>query len=267
MYSFRDPGRLAPVTRAPGRSLREGQRSTFVERDDVSLPRACRSQCRLHHVLADSSSRLTSRIAPGTPDPPRDRRSEPQRCCGRRNLRPQRRPLLGAAGRIRELTMALLDSYFDASGSGTDKPEAGFVTVGGYVGDEPAWRRFERRWADYLKSVGITTPFRMSAFITGSGDFAEWANRPVEQMQVLCELASIINRSARVSIATTVKLEGWAKANEQYRLDDCHVKPYAWQHMPRCPRRFGGLVDPRKGIGTTDSSTNRATTARATLNG
>ena len=43
-------------------------------------------------------------------------------------------------------------------------PERGAVTVAGYIGDVAAWARFEGRWEDYLTRIGVTLPFRMSAF-------------------------------------------------------------------------------------------------------
>ncbi len=84
---LRVPGRPAPVTRAPGRCVRDERRSTCVDRDDVCLTRACPSPPRPDRTLGASASRLASRPAPGTPAPPRRRRPERPLQRGRREHR------------------------------------------------------------------------------------------------------------------------------------------------------------------------------------
>jgi hypothetical protein len=119
--------------------------------------------------------------------------------------------------------LAILASYFDAAGY-EGGPHA--VTVGGFVGDLRAWSRLSLQWPATLKAHGISTNFRMTAFVNGSKGFERFRGQPDLQATVLRELVELICRNTRHSFGTTVLSKDWEEVNREYRLKECHCTPY-----------------------------------------
>jgi hypothetical protein len=119
--------------------------------------------------------------------------------------------------------MAMLTGYFDAAGDNSGQHA---VTVGGYIAPVRSWSRFRRDWRRELGPHGISE-FHMTDFIAGEKEFAQWKDRPVEQMALLRKLARVIRAHAHYSPATTVLLDDWRVVNKDYMLKEYSVTPYA----------------------------------------
>ncbi|MGE0863355.1 MAG: hypothetical protein AB7P34_05565, partial [Vicinamibacterales bacterium] len=124
---------------------------------------------------------------------------------------------------LEQIHMALLTSYFDASG---DNAGTHGVTVGGYVSDVRAWGRFSVRWREVLDEYGIEH-FHMTDFVAGGKGFERFRKKPDLQAEVLGKLARVVRKNVRKSFATSILLEDWRAANQVYRLKECHATPYA----------------------------------------
>ena len=146
---------------------------------------------------------------------------------------------------LESISMALLTSYFDASG---DNAATHGVTVGGYVSDVRAWSRFSIRWREVLDEYGIEH-FHMTDFVAGGKGFERFRKKPDLQAEVLSKLVRVIRKNVRKSFATSVLLEDWRSVNQVYRLKECHATPYAICALSVIIRSMlwiGGVVRPDK---------------------
>lgn len=146
---------------------------------------------------------------------------------------------------LEQIHMALLTSYFDASG---DNAGTHGVTVGGYVSDVRAWGRYTKRWREVLDEYGIED-FHMTDFVAGGPGFERFRKQPDLQAEVLAKLVSVVRKNVRMSFASSVLLDDWRSANQELRLKECHVTPYAICALSVTARSLlwiGGVVRPDK---------------------
>ena len=92
--------------------------------------------------------------------------------------------------RSTRLSMAI-KAYFDGSGKTRD-PQARFVTLAGYYGNEAQWLQFESDWNQILQKYDI--PFvHMRELVPGNGPYVpRFKNNPNERSQLIRDCALVI---------------------------------------------------------------------------
>jgi hypothetical protein len=145
-------------------------------------------------------------------------------------------------GALVVLTMPALAPYFDASGH-NGGPHA--VTVGGFISDLRAWGRYNLRWREALDRHGITD-FRMSSFVAGAEGFEKFKYRRELQAAVLSELAHIIRKNTRFSVATSVITADWRAVDLEYRMTECRLTEYAVAAFSVTNKTIQFLANPKK---------------------
>ena len=97
----------------------------------------------------------------------------------------------------------MLIGYFDESGTHAGSKS---LAIGGFVGPEKKWRRFEREWSQELRSEGLLYT-HMSELESCRGLFASWDKTRARNFQV--RLLDIIRAHATWGVSCTVMLNDY----------------------------------------------------------
>ncbi len=97
----------------------------------------------------------------------------------------------------------VLIGYFDESGTHAGSKS---LAIGGFVGPEKRWRRFEREWSQELPSEGVPHK-HMSDLESCRGLFASWDKVRARSFQV--RLLRIIKAHATWGVSCTVMLDDY----------------------------------------------------------
>jgi hypothetical protein len=108
--------------------------------------------------------------------------------------------------------------YLDDGGHPDDQPA---LVVAGYVASEEQWREFESKWRNALKRFGLSEPFHMTDFMSGT------RLSPLRRDQILSALANIVKSSTARPFAAGMDMKAYKKVNEEFALEECHGAPYA----------------------------------------
>src|SRR2546427_6181935 len=106
--------------------------------------------------------------------------------------------------------------YLDETGHAAD-PAKLHVGVGGLLAPVDTWSQIETGWLDVLKDFGLSAPFHMMDFASGSGQFVDWPE--VDRRKLLGSLVSLFTRGASVRpVATVVCLQAYRNLTEAERM-------------------------------------------------
>jgi hypothetical protein len=94
--------------------------------------------------------------------------------------------------------------YLDDGGHPDDQPA---LVVAGYVASEEQWREFESKWRNALKRFGLSEPFHMTDFMSGT------RLSPLRRDQILSALANIIKSSTARPFAAGMDMKAYKKVN------------------------------------------------------
>lgn len=142
-------------------------------------------------------------------------------------------------------------AFFDASG----KPKPGDVLfVSGFIATENGWSRFERQWAELMKSWGIKRPFHTTHYVRGEGsDYTRFRNNDRDRAAFEATAVRIIKDNTNKPVSFGLPIDAYTQVSRHYAFSPGMDRPYGlagfsalaavakWARKQEARGRFSGI--------------------------
>jgi hypothetical protein len=124
-------------------------------------------------------------------------------------------------GDRRQLPMAAVNGYFDASG---EKDSTQVLAVGGVLAPAEKWISFEGKWSEHLKAFDVPA-LHMKTFAHSVKEFSHMRDDQPKRRRFLNGLLWILEEHLEFSAACAIHIPDYRRIDAKYQLSE-RYKPY-----------------------------------------